>query len=312
MFIDEIKRQLKNIIINDLEEGFKSLKELIHKSGNRYNDIILLENRLALIKDDFRKGLIIQDSYRVESSKITESLISVIDKISMKDLDHEKDNTHSGDGGLSFLNSKRIYILEQEAISLQRSIIELKDITQSFVVDLKESQTQNREVLKLLTNKIEQENFFNNKSRESLFSILSKKHIILLYGIQLLISTILGFFWLKEEQFGFNWMSFVILTLSIVFILSLVSSRLKYFDYKNPWWVAGLKDWLLFLIFGLIHLIISTISISFLASSNGSFMDDIKINGILTLLFVIIIYVIFGFVVSLIANLISTVYNVKK
>lgn len=82
-----LKKCLRNSLIKGVDEPIKSLRELLDDNSPKYDDLILLQSRLEDLNRKVTRGTISEQFHQLERNKIHESLIDLIDKIDILDIE---------------------------------------------------------------------------------------------------------------------------------------------------------------------------------------------------------------------------------
>lgn len=115
--IDNIKKVLKDIFVNDINKAISLADSLLLDSANRKSDFLLIKNRLTFLKDENSKGTISFDEVQKLNNQIAASFIHLIDRISLDDLDITKANQVLIKRGI---NPKKDVSIKERVISFKK------------------------------------------------------------------------------------------------------------------------------------------------------------------------------------------------
>jgi hypothetical protein len=310
MYLNEIKTQLKGIVSNDLESGFKAIKELVSPDSNQYNSLIQLEGRYKNVLTETRKELISYEQKNIAISTIMASLIEEIDNLQLNSLRIDSKKSDS-DNPLMFLNSQRIYSVEKQLEAFKKIIVGVEDKIDVFYNEFKEDNTQNKRLINVLLNDFDKREHPSGKERpENVFKALKNQFIPLAFSIFVIVNTFVAYLAIggssnAEPKYGL----YLIISITIFALISL-GVRMKHFSYKNPWWVCVLKDTGLGLVFAMVNFLFSAVILLIVNSYVDDYFrldDAIPLLGVTFIASIIGYFVIF-FVMSLLLHLIRLIF----
>lgn len=108
--IKELQRESKSLIAKgELQNSINLLTEFTEsKKPSFYNELILLNNRLSAIKKSRRLNLLSSEALNLEESKITYSILEIIDELELEQISIKTKNNAWFYLGLIFRATKNI------------------------------------------------------------------------------------------------------------------------------------------------------------------------------------------------------------
>ena len=85
MELSDLKLKLKECLPKSIEDTINELKKELNKSANLYDDLLIIESNFNLISTQFSNNLITSSEHGKEFSKITKSILGLINSIREED-----------------------------------------------------------------------------------------------------------------------------------------------------------------------------------------------------------------------------------